>query len=133
MKRLFFILLFTCIARLIHGQIFLNLDFEYKSSRSEIPLKWYIPGNGYKKELDSIITKHGKNSLRIKSEGIFDRSFGVCTGTFPVDSVRNKKIIFSGWIKTESVMDGYAGLWWRVDGKEKELLGFDKMNKKGKK
>lgn len=52
--------------------------------------------------------------------------FGVATGTFPVREALGKTVHFSAWIKTENVKDGYAGLWWRVDGKDKgEVLAFD--------
>jgi hypothetical protein len=43
-------------------------------------------------------------------------SFGVATGTFPVKDAVGKTVRFSAWIKTENVQNGYAGLWWRVDG-----------------
>jgi hypothetical protein len=43
-------------------------------------------------------------------------SFGVATGSFPVKDAAGKTVRFSAWIKTENVRDGYAGLWWRVDG-----------------
>ena len=42
--------------------------------------------------------------------------FGVATGTFPVKDAAGKTVRFSAWIKTENVQNGYAGLWWRVDG-----------------
>ena len=44
------------------------------------------------------------------------RSFGVLTGSFPVKDAAGKTVRFSVWIKTEHVLNGYAGLWWRVDG-----------------
>jgi len=43
-------------------------------------------------------------------------SFAVATGTFPVKDAAGKTVHFSAWIKTENVRNGYAGLWWRVDG-----------------
>ncbi len=43
-------------------------------------------------------------------------SFGVATGRFPVKDAAGKTVRFSAWIKTEHVLNGYAGLWWRVDG-----------------
>ena len=56
-------------------------------------------------------------------------SFGVLTGTFPVKDAVGKTIRFSAWIKTEDVMNGYAGLWWRVDGpgegNNRTVLAFD--------
>ena len=58
------------------------------------------------------------------------QSFGVATATFPVKEAAGKRIRFSGYIKTEDVADGYAGLWWRVDGKD-GVVGFDNMQDRG--
>jgi hypothetical protein len=56
-------------------------------------------------------------------------SFGVATGTFPVKDAAGKTVRFSAWIKTENVRNGYAGLWWRVDGPgegtNRPTLAFD--------
>ena len=56
-------------------------------------------------------------------------SFGVVTGTFPVKDAAGKTVRFSAWIKTENVRNGYAGLWWRVDGPgegtNRSQLAFD--------
>lgn len=52
-------------------------------------------------------------------------TFGVATGTFPVNAAAGRKIRFSGSIKTQDV-SGYAGLWWRADG-PKGTLAFDNM------
>jgi len=55
--------------------------------------------------------------------------FGVATGTFPVKDAAGKTVRFSAWIKTEHVRNGYAGLWWRVDGPgegtNRPVLAFD--------
>jgi hypothetical protein len=56
-------------------------------------------------------------------------SFGVATGTFPAKDAAGKAVRFSAWIKTENVRNGYAGLWWRVDGPgegtNRPTLAFD--------
>ena len=56
-------------------------------------------------------------------------SFGVVTGSFPVKDAAGKTVRFSAWIKTENVLNGYAGLWWRVDGpgegNNRPQLAFD--------
>lgn len=57
-------------------------------------------------------------------------NFGVATGTFPIEAARGTKIKLSGFIRTEIVGDGYAGLWWRVDGKS-GVLASDKMDGRG--
>ena len=53
-------------------------------------------------------------------------SFGVATASFPVKDAVGKMVRYSGWIKTQNVSNGYAGLWWRVDGERQgQVLSFD--------
>src|SRR5262249_44029927 len=58
------------------------------------------------------------------------QNFGVATATFPIEEARGKKIRFSGYIKTDGISRGYAGLWWRVDGPS-GMLAFDNMGNRG--
>jgi erythromycin esterase-like protein len=58
-------------------------------------------------------------------------SAAITTYAFPVVEARGKTVRFSGWIKTENLQDGYAGLWWRVDGPDGEVLAFDNMAYRG--
>jgi erythromycin esterase-like protein len=44
------------------------------------------------------------------------QNFGYATGSFAVKVAVGRRVRFGGYIKTEGVTDGYAGLWWRVDG-----------------
>jgi erythromycin esterase-like protein len=57
-------------------------------------------------------------------------AFGVATATFPANRAAGKKVRYSGYIKTEKVTRGYAGLWWRVDGPS-GVLAFDNMQSRG--
>jgi len=57
-------------------------------------------------------------------------SFGVATTTFPVQAAAGKRIRYSGYIKTENISRGWAGLWWRVDGNS-GVLAFDNMHDRG--
>ena len=66
-----------------------------------------------------------------RTPGPAKAGFGVATGTFPVEACRDKRIRYSGWIRTEGVAGGRAGLWWRVDGPGREMLGFDNMQNRG--
>jgi erythromycin esterase-like protein len=59
------------------------------------------------------------------------QEFGVATGTFPVAEARGKRVTLSGWIETQDVQKGFAGLWWRADGKNGKVLAFDNMAKNG--
>ena len=58
------------------------------------------------------------------------QSFGVATGRFPIEDAAGKKVRFSGYIKTDAVTRGFAGLWWRVDGAS-GVLAFDNMQSRG--
>ncbi len=64
--------------------------------------------------------------------------FGVATGTFPIQDAAGKHLKFSGYIKTEGIAKGYAGLWWRNDGRpdvngRPTPAGFDNMHDRGAK
>jgi erythromycin esterase len=131
MKKLLLFILLLALGNDLFSQSSLNLDFETKVLQSTRPKKWWIAGNGYKIQLDSTVVHHGRYSLRIISENKPGNSFGVCTGSFPVEAAKGKEIVFKGWIKTDGVKNGYAGLWWRIDGGNKETLGFDNMNDRG--
>ena len=57
------------------------------------------------------------------------RTFGMAPGGFLARDVVGKTVRFSAWIKTENVRDGYAGLWWNVQGAgtpdNRAILAFD--------
>jgi erythromycin esterase-like protein len=80
--------------------------------------------------------EYKKAAAAIRAPQKAANAFGVATGSFPVADARGKKAKFSGWIKTENVTRGYAGLWWRVDGPAGEggrpsMLAFDNMQSRG--
>jgi erythromycin esterase-like protein len=56
--------------------------------------------------------------------------FGVATATFPIAEAAGKRVHYGGYIKTEGVTSGYAGLWWRVDSAS-GVLAFDNMQSRG--
>ncbi len=59
-------------------------------------------------------------------------SFGVATATFPVSAAAGHHIRFSGYIRTKELTQGFAGLWWRVDGAAgTNPLAFDNMSDRG--
>ena len=100
---------------------------------------YYTGGDGYEVALDSQVARTGRSSLKIRN--VFRTapkgpSFGVATFTFPLDAAKGKSVRFSGFIKTDKVTDGYAGLWWRVDGEregKRVVLAFDNMFDRGAK
>jgi erythromycin esterase-like protein len=67
---------------------------------------------------------------QLKSSQAPAASFGVATARFPIKDAAGHRVHYSGYIKTEDVTEGYAGLWWRVDGKT-GVLAFDNMQDRG--
>lgn len=116
---------------LLHGaqaQTYLNLDFE-ESIPNGKPKGWYAGGQGYEVEVDTTTVYSGAKSLHMR--WVQEGQFGVATSTFPLEDARGRTVRYSGYIKTESVTDGYAGLWWRVDGENRAMLAFDNMSDRG--
>jgi erythromycin esterase len=108
------------------AQQFLNLDFEHKGGRGA--RGWYTGGAGFEVTLDSTVAYTGSSSLRITRVG--EGSFGVATSSFPIEDAEGKRVRYSGYIRTDAVSSGYAGLWWRVDG-DSGTLAFDNMAGRG--
>jgi erythromycin esterase-like protein len=60
-------------------------------------------------------------------------AFGVATASFPVNLAAGHHIKYSGFIRTEGVDQGFAGLWWRTDGENGKVLSLDNMADRGAK
>ena len=129
MKKSFltFLILFTAITSYCQTKETiskLNLDFE--NAEKGTPIGWNNSGSSnYILSIDSTNVKSGKYSASIEfEEGNPD--FKAWAFTIP-DSYAGKKITLSGYLKTENVTDGYAGLWMRID----PSIAFDNMNNNG--
>ena len=133
MNRVFIFLVSFCLCNnSIFAQSSLNLDFELRNYGASLPKNWYAGGEGFKVSLDSIEKHAGKFSLKMEMPGVRSgNSFGVFTGTLPIETFAGKNVEYKGWIKTKDVKNGHAGLWLRVDGENRATLGFDNMNDRG--
>lgn len=102
----------------------LNLDFE--QVKNGYPINWENFGSkDYKIYSDSITVKNGKYSVVIENNS--DASdFKALAINLP-ENYNGKEIRLKGFIKTENVTNGYAGLWMRIDPQ----IGFDNMNNRG--
>ncbi len=97
-----------------------NLNFE--STENNLPKIWKIVGDGSAKVFaDTNEKQEGKNSILIDAE---QTGFKALMYTLP-ENYAGKKITLSGYIKTENVSDGFAGLWMRIDPE----VAFDNMQK----
>ncbi|GAB2773830.1 C-terminal processing protease CtpA/Prc [Hymenobacter luteus] len=107
----------------------LNLDVEQVNPETHLPVGWWAPtDNGYTVTADSLVKHHGRYALRIQSTGTKkEGGFGVASTRLPIN-FQGKTMTLSGFIKTENVQNGYAGLWLRVDGPQ-GTLQLDNMSK----
>lgn len=91
----------------------LNLDFE--EVEQGMPKGWSVShqGKGFSVALDSMNAKSGKYAIAMEFAGdIVDYHAFMLKLPFCYDG---NKITLSGYIKTENVTDGFAGLWLMVE------------------
>lgn len=121
---LFSIFLIGCSQALISTDQDLNFDFE--QYEEGFPRKWgQFGADSYKIKVDSLQSKNGRFSVVIENTSD-STGFKALSLTLP-KNYKGKSIRLSGYIKTENVRDGFAGLWMRIDPK----VGFDNMNDRG--
>ncbi|HEX8656490.1 MAG TPA: S41 family peptidase [Hymenobacter sp.] len=129
--RFFYLLVALLLALPVAAQVVSapsNLNFERVDNETHMPVGWRaLAGNGYQVTADSIVRHEGRYALRIQAEKpTWDgSSFGVATLRIPV-GFQGKTVKVTGYLKTENVLNGFAGLWLRVDGEDK-MLAFDNM------
>jgi len=113
----FFILFFSIasVAQLNTNQN-LNLSFDKTDSAGRIIGCSYLwAKDGYYTYKDDSVKIDGANSVRIQNEMTeTDGKFAPVTFSLPAN-FSAKKITLKGFIKTENVNNGYAGLWLRAD------------------
>ncbi len=102
-----------------------NLDFEIMDGF--VPKGWDTFGDSddYIQSIDKDIFKSGSRSASIEFKGQ-NTGFKAWSYTIPVKH-QGKKITLRGYLKTEDVSDGWAGLWMRIDPD----ISFDNMKNKG--
>ena len=102
----------------------LNLDFETLENGKLIGWNDFERSD-YTLSLDSINVQNGKYSASVEfKEG--KPAFKAWSFKIP-NNYAGKNITLTGYIRTENVTNGYAGLWMRID----PSLGFDNMSKNG--
>lgn len=106
------------------GQNTPNLNFE--EVQKDKPVKWSTFGSDiYKASYDSLQVYSGKYSATIEYNGDVP-DFKAWSYTIPANYA-GTKIKLTGFLKTENVTDGWAGLWLRIDPR----VGFDNMQDRG--
>jgi len=120
-------------ATTLTAQTSYSFDMENINPSTKIPSGWSLPfpeaqKKAYPVKLDSVVKQGGRYSLSVE-KGTGGDGYGLATlGIKPVFS--GKKIRLSGYIKTENITTGYAGLWMRVGG-DTGVLASDIMESRG--
>ena len=83
----------------------------------------------YDEDYASTLKAASDDAIRAR-QGAGGPAFGLATATFPVQAAAGKRARYSGYIRTEGITRGFAGLWWRVDG-DSGVLAFDNMQNRG--
>jgi erythromycin esterase len=122
-------------ARVQAQQPSFNLGFEAQSAHSR-PAAWVVAGDGFEIVADSVAPLAGRFSLRTRwlaavpySE--MSNKFAVARQSFPVARTAGRKLHLTGYIRTDGIRTGFAGLWMRVDGPAHAALAFDNMQQRG--
>ena len=97
-----------------------------EAARADRPADWGGGGQGYELSRDETVKHGGKASGSVKFTGDEANGFGTLTQAFRADKFRGKRVRMTAFVKTDGVV-GWAGLWMRVDGKDKTGLAFDNM------
>jgi len=119
----FFLFVISC-AQTHNTDLDLNLDFE--TIQNGKPTGWFIyPNKDYIVSLDSVTVKSGKYSISIEFTG--DSASGQSIFLVLPDVYEGKSITLSGYIKTENVIDGWAGLGMWIEPR----IAFDNMQNRG--
>jgi len=95
-------------------------------ARAEMPKGWFGGGEGYELTGDTEVKHGGKASGSLKATDEA-KNFGTFTSAIRADNYRGKRVRLVAYVKPEGIKD-WAGLWLRVDGKEKTAIAFDNMN-----
>jgi erythromycin esterase len=116
-----------------HRQLLpMNLGFEAHDGANR-PTGWFAAGAGYEVVVDSASPLAGRYSLRSRWVGAVARgeqAFGVASLAYPVSLARGRALRLTGFIRTEGIASGYAGLWMRIDGVG-GAIAFDNMAQRG--
>ena len=124
MKKIFFSCL-SVLCTIAYGQDSSH-NFDFEKTDSTAFVSWQIFGNEeYKLTIEKEFAYSGSTSAGIESADV-EGGFKALSYNIPA-IYEGKRIKLTGYIKTENVTDGYAGLWMRIDPR----LGFDNMQNRG--
>lgn len=96
---------------------------------NQIPNGWFPAGSNpseYEMSIDNSTFQNGNSCAYIKSKSPNENEFGTLMQTISAENYLGKRLQLSGYIKSEDI-NGWSGMWMRIDGENNEQLGFDNM------
>ncbi len=99
------------------------------SAADQVPEGWFMAGSDPQDYTAGVVkggSQDGKASAYLAATSGHPQGFGTLMQTFAADNYRAKRLRMSGNVKSEAV-EGWAGLWMRVDGSQQPSLSFDNM------
>lgn len=107
------------------AQVTFNGDLEKIDPKTKLPAGWHnsAQNENYLFKVDNTVKQQGNYALSIESANK-DVTFGAISYVLPY-TFSGRQLQLKGFIKTENVTGGFAGLWLRIDG----TTAFDNMAK----
>jgi hypothetical protein len=99
------------------------------NNNNKIPRGWYAAGSNpseYEMGIDNSVFQNGQACAYIKSKSPKENQFGTLMQTISAENYLGKRLMLSGYIKSEDVKV-WSGMWMRIDGESNQQLGFDNM------
>ncbi|TCZ78789.1 AraC family transcriptional regulator [Paenibacillus albiflavus] len=115
----------TFMSKLIYMRERIKMNVKTKE-----PIGWMLTGShptDYEMGVDFKTVHQGKASGYLRSAGEIAGGFATMMQTFKADTYRGQRLQLSGFVKTTDV-DGWCGLWMRIDSKEQDAIQFDNMS-----
>jgi hypothetical protein len=79
--------------------------------------------------VDPLQVHSGKASAYIRAKMDAPQGFGALSQRFHAGSFKGRRVRLAGYLRVKSV-EGWAGLWMRIDGADGNLQGFDNMEQR---
>jgi len=95
----------------------------------QVPKGWFAAGSNpseYEMGIDNSNFENGQSCAYIKSKAPKENEFGTLMQTISAENYSGKRLKLSGYVKSE-IVDGWSGVWMRIDGENNQQLGFDNM------
>lgn len=116
---------FKSIASLLVLSSFLFFSFKIDEKVKD----WFLAGSNpsqYEIGIVNDAERNGNVAFLKSNSSKVKKGFGTIMQSFNSEMYNGKKVKLSGYIRTEDV-NGWVGMWMRVDGSTKRALSFDNM------